>query len=89
MTIALAMGSVSNSGADRTINGTFTSNAGDSSIVITKSTHGLAWVKDATVTLDPGGIATPIPKMSISNDVVTAAFQDTQGYSGRWIVRGR
>jgi len=41
------------------------------------------------VTLDAGGLNTQSPKIAHSSGVMTATFDDTQGYSGKFQVVGK
>lgn len=65
---------------------TFTTAAGDSSLTFE---HGFSYPVESRVTLEPGGIATPAPKISNSSGTCTATFDNTQGYSGTAYFMGR
>jgi len=89
MAVTLTVTAKQSTGNNFKAHGTFTSATGDSSVAITASNTGINFVTDAEVSLDTGGINTPRPKMTISGGNVTAAFEDTLGYSGKWYVEGR
>jgi hypothetical protein len=73
----------------RCVAGTFTTTAGDTSVSLANSTHGLNYIEDATISLDTGGLDTQQPKIAISSGTVTATFDNTRGYSGRFYVSGK
>ena len=73
----------------RSVNGTFTTAAGDSSLSFASTLHGLDYIVDYNITLDTGGVTTPNPKVTISSGTLTALFVDTLGYSGKFYVKGR
>ena len=77
------------SGDLKELHGTFTSAAGDSSGSLGPSIHGLNYITSSEVTFDTGGIDTITPKQTISGGTITFVFDDTQGFSGKWKVRGR
>ena len=90
MAITYTVSYVDPNGPLQTRAGTFTSAAGDGNgetLVI--GTHGLAQVLEARITLDTGGLHTATPKVAISGSTVTWTVDDTMGYSGKWILRGR
>ena len=89
MAVALTVDGKETRGNNFFVHGTFTSATGDNSVAITVSNTGINNVVDAEVSLDTGGINTPRPKMVISGGSVTASFEDTLGYSGKWYVEGR
>jgi len=76
-------------GAQREVHGTFTSTDGDSSGTLGTSVHGLNYISDYDVKLDTGGVTTPNPKATISGGEITFVYDDTQGYSGKFFVKGR
>jgi hypothetical protein len=76
------------SGNKRWVRGTFTTTAGDSTVVLTPTTTGLYNVVDYKLSLDTGGVSHQNPKISISSGTITATFDDTQGYSGTFYVLG-
>lgn len=73
----------------KSVHGTFTSASGDSSGTLGNSVHGLNYIVDHNITLDTGGLDTPRPKATISGGEITFVFSDTQGYSGKFYVKGR
>ena len=75
-------------GNKRVVHGTFTSATGDSSATLSASTHGLNNIIDYKFTLDTGGVNVQNPKVTISSGTLTAVFDDTLGYSGKWVVTG-
>ena len=89
MAITITVGGSTVQGNNRKVWGTFTSATGDSAVSLTASNHGLNYIVDCSVSIDTGGINTPNPLIAISNGTITATFQDTKGYSGRWSVEGR
>jgi hypothetical protein len=76
-------------GAQREVHGTFTSAAGDNTGTLGNSTHGLNYISDYHITTDTGGINTPNPKVTISSGEITFIFPNTEGYSGKFFVKGR
>jgi len=77
-----------NMGSIRIAYGTFTSANGDNTVTLTSGTdHGLNVILMHQIELDGHGV--PIPDVSISGGTVTATFNDTLGYSGRWTLIGR
>ena len=90
MTVAYTITDVDPNGPIQSRSGTFTSAAGDGNgETITISTHGLAYVTKADVSLAVGGINTPVPKVTVSGSTVTWTVDDTQGLSGTFHLRGR
>ena len=77
------------SGDLKELHGTFTSAAGDSSGTLGKSVHGLDLIVFSEITIDTGGLNTSNPKKTISGGEITFVFDGTEGYSGKWTVRGR
>ena len=77
------------SGDLKELHGTFTSADGDSSGSLGPSVHGLNYIQFSDISTDTGGLNTPVPKKTISGGTITFVVDDTQGYSGKWIVRGR
>lgn len=73
----------------KSVHGTFTTAEGDSSLEFGAGLHGFNYIADYKITLDTGGITTPNPKVTISSGTLTALFLDTQGYSGKFYVKGR
>lgn len=73
----------------KSVHGTFTTTAGDTTVSLGNSTHGLNYIVDYTVTLDTGGIGVTTPKVTISSGTITATYNDTEGYSGKFYVKGR
>lgn len=70
--------------------GTFTSAAGDGvSETLTATTHGMNYIAFSEVTLDTGGVDTPVLKKTISSGTITWSATDTLGYSGKWFVLGK
>lgn len=72
--------------------GTFTSAAGDGNgETIPSTTHGLSYIIEARVTLNPGGLGVQEPKITFADGsgTVTWTVDDTQGYSGRFSLRGK
>lgn len=90
MAVAYTMTYADNSGPLCTRVGTFTSAEGDGNgETLTATTHGLNYIVDATITLDAGGLNTTRPKISVSSGTVTWTVDNTQGYSGRFVLRGK
>lgn len=73
----------------KSVHGTFTSADGDTSMSLTTATHGFNYIADYKVTLDTAAINAQIPKVTISSGTLTALWQDTQGQSGKFYVKGR
>ncbi len=89
MAVSFSVTNAHSVGDLRSVHGTFTSAAGDSSASLSNSTHGLDYIADYTVTLDTGGVSSHNPKVTVSSGTLTIVFEDTQGYSGKWYVKGR
>ena len=89
MSFTVTITSRRNVGALRLIEGTFTSASGDSSLVMTASDHGLNMINFAQVDLAVAAMNHPNAKITISDDSITALWDDTQGYSGRFSLMGR
>lgn len=77
------------SGDLKELHGTFTSADGDSTGSLSATTHGLNYITESEITLDTGGVSTPTPKKTVSSGTITFVFEDTQGFSGKWRVKGR
>jgi hypothetical protein len=75
-------------GNKRLVHGTFTTTAGDTSVSLAATTHGLNNIIDYKLELDTGGLDSQKPKISVSSGTITATFDDTEGYSGTWTVTG-
>ncbi len=89
MTVAVSLTKVHKYGRLRTVYGTFTSDAGDSSVSVPKTMHGLNVIIDAEVTLKKSSIEAPHAKVTIdSTPDITASFRDTMGQSGDWRITG-
>lgn len=73
----------------RAVHGTFTSASGDTVQTLDNSVHGLNYIVFQDVSLDTGGLNTPISKIGISSGTITATWDDTMGYSGTFYVVGR
>jgi hypothetical protein len=73
----------------RSVHGTFTTTTGDTSVSLANATHGLNYIVDYHLTLDTGGLNTLPPKVSVSAGTITATYDDTLGYSGKFYVKGR
>ena len=87
----MATFTVSNAGSagdKKWVNGTFTTTAGDTSVSLTATTHGFNHIVDYKLTLNTGAIGVQEPKVSISSGTITATYDDTRGYSGRFYVMG-
>lgn len=70
--------------------GTFTSAAGDGNgETLSATTHGLNFIVASEITLDTGGLNTPVLKKTVSSGTLTWTLDDTLGYSGKWWVIGR
>lgn len=89
MAIAYTVTNVHSEGNLRSVHGTFTSALGDSGGTLGATTHGLNYIVDHKITLDPGGVDTPIPRGVVSSGTITWSVSDTLGYSGRFYVIGR
>lgn len=89
MAYTFTVTNVHRGGTLRTVHGTFTSAAGDNSGTLGNSVHGLNYVVDHTITLDPSGVDTPNPKATVSSGEITFVFPNTEGYSGRFCVVGK
>lgn len=89
MAFSATITNVNSEGNLRSVHGTFTSAEGDSTFTLDNSIHGLNYIADYEVTLDTGGVNTPRPKVTVSAGTITAIFQDTLGYSGKFYVKGR
>lgn len=76
-------------GGMRFVYGTFTTASGDSTLSLTSATHGLNHIADYNVTLDTGAVGVQTPKVTVSSGTLTIVYDDTQGYSGKWSVKGR
>jgi LDH2 family malate/lactate/ureidoglycolate dehydrogenase len=76
-------------GAQREVHGTYTSAAGDTTATLGNSTHGLNYISDYDVKAEAGGVSVQAPKASISSGEITLTWEDTQGYSGTFFVKGR
>ena len=73
----------------RSVHGTFTTASGDTSGTLSNSTHGLDYIVDYNISLDTGGLNTPQPKVTVSAGTITFVFAETEGYSGKFYVKGR
>jgi len=73
----------------KTVHGTFTSAAGDHTATLNSAVHGLDYIVDYNISLDTGGLNTGNPKVTISSGTITAVWDDTEGYSGKFKVTGR
>ena len=89
MAAAFTVTAVHSQGNLRGVHGTFTTAAGDASISLPQTVHGLNYIVDYHVTLDTGGLDTQAPKVTISSGTLTILFNDTDGYSGKFFVLGR
>ena len=89
MAYAFTVTGTHSAGDLKELHGTFTSAAGDSSGTLGTSVHGLDLIVFSEITLDTGGLNTQIPKKTISGGEITFVFDNTQGFSGKWTVRGR
>ncbi len=88
MAVVLTNSGTKKFGRMRTTWGTFTSALGDVAVVVNRSVHGINRVIDADITLEPGGMGTPVAKITDSSSNITADFVDTMGYSGNWRITG-
>ena len=88
MAFAFTVTGVNTEGNLRSVYGTFTSAAGDKTATLSATTHNLNNIMDYSIKLDSGGIGAQSPKVTISNGTITALWQDTQGYSGKFYVKG-
>ena len=75
-------------GGRKKVVGTFTTATGDNSGTLDVSVHGLNYVQTHRVNFTPGGLNTPVPKVTNSSGTLTIVSDDTQGYSGNWEVTG-
>ena len=73
----------------KSVHGTFTTTAGDTTVTLSSSTHGMNYIVDYNLTLDTGALNPPIPKVTISSGTITATYHDTMGLSGKFYVKGR
>ena len=89
MAFAFTVTNAHSEGNLRSVHGTFTSAVGDSTMTLDNSTHGLNYIVDYDVTLDTGGVGTQNPKVTISSGTITAVWDDTMGYAGKFYVKGR
>ncbi len=89
MSFSSTVTNVNSEGNLKSVHGTFTSANGDTEYALNNAIHGLDYIVDYNVTLDSGGIATPQPKVTISSGTLTALWTNTQGYSGKFYVKGR
>lgn len=71
------------------VHGTFTSAAGDTTLTLSNTTHGLDYIASYDVKLDTDVIDAQTPKVTISSGTLTAVWQNTQGYSGKFSLTGR
>jgi len=76
-------------GQGREVIGTFTSAVGDGEGSLGPSVHGLNVIDEQNISLDPGAIDVQRPKVSVSGGTITFTYQDTQGLSGRFVLKGR
>lgn len=91
MAVTYTMTYADNSGPLCTRAGTFTSAVGDGNgETILTSTHGLSCIREAKVSLNPGGIGATEPKVTYADGsgTVTWTVDDTLGVSGRFWLRG-
>ena len=89
MAVSITVSGVHSSGNLKMVHGTFTSAVGDNTLTLAESTHGLNHIVDHNVTLNDAGMGTQSPKVTISSGTLTAVWQDTRGFSGKWYVKGR
>jgi len=71
------------------VHGTFTSAAGDSDLSMASTDHGLNYIAGYQFTTDTGGINTPNPQVTISGGTMTVTVDNSQGYSGKFMLFGR
>ena len=90
MAVTYTVTYVDPNGPTKTCVGTFTSATGDGNgETIATATHGMTNVVDAKITLDTAGLHAPTPKIGIAaGGTVTWTVDDTDGLSGRFIIRG-
>ena len=69
------------------VSGTFTSATGDNTMTLDATTHGLNYIADYHI--DLSGVGVFPPKVTISSGTITGVWDDTLGYSGNWMVKGR
>jgi hypothetical protein len=89
MAFTFTVTNVHSEGNLKSVHGTFTSAAGDSSGTLGNSVHGLNYIVDYNITTDTGGVNTENPKVTVSSGEITFVFNDTEGYSGKFYVKGR
>ena len=89
MAFTVTVTEVNSVGNLKSVHGTFTSAAGDDVLTLNAATHGLNYIVDYDIKLDTGGINTPRPKVAVSSGTITATWDNTQGYAGKFYVKGR
>lgn len=89
MAYTFTVTNVNSEGNLKSVHGTFTSASGDNSGTLGNSVHGLDYIVDYNITLDTGGLNTPRPKVTISAGEITFVFAETEGYSGKFYVKGK
>ena len=89
MAFSFTVTSSNSEGNLKSVHGTFTSASGDNTMSLGPTVHGLNYIVDYHITLDTGGIGTQNPKVTISGGTITAVWDDTGGYSGKFYVKGR
>jgi hypothetical protein len=89
MAVTFTVTDVNSSGNLKVVHGTFTSADGDTTGTLNAAVHGLNYIVDYNITLDTGAVGVQNPKVTVSSGTITAVWDDTQGLSGKFYVKGR
>ena len=90
MAVAYTVTNVLSTGHMKAVSGTFTTAAGDGNAEsLGPSVHGLNYLVNYVISLDPGAIEAPNPRLQVSGGTITWNVDDTNGLSGRFFCLGK